>query len=117
MRSLIVLLLVGLAAWYFTIGIRFGLVTEWPTQIFNGNGTSTYEKEIFTPKYPLNIRGTCNTLSGKLTIRVLTPSRQVLASTVCTKGPKNVSINLVPGVGKYPLELKFERYFGSIDVR
>jgi hypothetical protein len=116
MRSLIVLAIIGLAVWYFTIGIRIGLLTDWPTQIFNGNGTNTYTKDIVYDKYALTVIGTCTTSSGKATISVTSPQGRTLASVQCTKGKQNVNIKLVPGLGKFPLIVKMEKFTGNIDV-
>ncbi len=116
MRSLVVLAIIGLAVWYFTIGIRIGLLTDWPTQIFNGNGTNTYTKEIVYDKYQLTLVGTCTTSSGKATISFTSPQGRTLAGVVCSKGTQAVNIKLLPGIGKFPLIVKLEKFTGNIDV-
>jgi hypothetical protein len=117
MRTLVVFAIIGLAVWYFTIGIRIGLIGEWPTQIFNGNGTASYVEEIVFRTYPVDVTGSCSTQSGKATISITNQQGQVLSSVQCTKGMTVVNMRIRPGIGKYPVLIKLEKYFGTLNIR
>ncbi|MBC7645692.1 MAG: hypothetical protein H7095_01080 [Pseudopedobacter sp.] len=115
MRELFVIALIGIGIWYFTIGVRIGLVGTWPTTLVNAKGTNNYSVTILRDGNTVTIKGTCTTWSGKVEIYLQGPRGQVLGSAVCSKGTQSLNIVYIAVMADYNVQVKMESYSGRLD--
>ncbi|MBB6096832.1 hypothetical protein HNR42_000244 [Deinobacterium chartae] len=115
MRGLLLLLVVALAALYFTIGIRVGYVSEMPTWLFNAQGSNSYAKMVSDTATPVEVSGSCDGRSGRMTLTLRYPNGQVAGSQACIPGNRRVFLRAGGTPGMYNLRVDLERYTGRVD--
>lgn len=122
MRYLIPALLILAALWYFTTGVRLGMVTYTPTIMFNANGKSTYTVRAAEERQQVGIAGTCKVTSGVATIRLLSPGGTQVAGQACERAPNgqagNWSVNLLGSgnAGLYKVVLEYKNFSGQLEL-
>ena len=115
MRELFVIALIGIGIWYFTIGVRVGLIGTWPTTLLNAKGTNNYPVTILRDGNSVTIRGSCTTWSGKAAIYLLGPKGQVLGSALCSKDIQTLNIVYKAVMAEYNVQVKMDGYSGRLD--
>lgn len=116
MRYVILVVLAALAAWYFTTGIRLGIVTGGTVTMFNANGTSKYPFKTDGPNQQVGVTGSCNVQKGSITLRLLDSRGTQVAGQQCPKG--NWSFNLMSSgeVGEYNVEVQYHAFTGKLTL-
>jgi hypothetical protein len=115
MRELFVIALIGIGIWYFTIGVRIGLIGTWPTTILNAKGTNNYPVTILRDGNTVTIKGTCTTWSGKASIYLQGPRGEALGSALCSKDTQSLDIRYKAVEGEYNVQVIMESYSGRLD--
>ncbi len=115
MRQLVVIALIGIAVWYFTIGVRVGLIGTWPTTLLNAKGTNNYGVTVLRDGNTLTVKGSCTTFSGKLSLYVLGPRNEVLSSALCNKDTQAINLVVKAVKADYNVQVKMEAYSGRLD--
>jgi len=115
MRQLAVIALIGIAVWYFTIGVRVGLIGTWPTTLFNAKGTNNYPITVLRDGNTLTIAGSCTTYGGKLEIYVLGPRNEVVSSAQCSKATQSLNLKVRAVKADYNVQVKMEGFSGRLD--
>lgn len=122
MKYFIPILLALLAGWYFTTGVRLGLVTFTPTTMFNANGSASYNLRAFEDKQQVGLVGSCRVTAGRATIVLLSPSGTQVAGQECvpaaTGEAGHWSINVVGRgqPGNYKAVVNYSNFNGSIEL-
>jgi len=115
MRQLLVIALIGIGVWYFTIGVRIGLIGTWPTTLFNAKGTNNYPITVLRDGNTLSVKGSCTTYGGKLEIYVLGPQSQVVSSAQCNKDTQSLNLSVLAVKADYNVQVKMEGFSGRLD--
>ncbi len=115
MRQLLVIALIGIAVWYFTIGVRVGLIGTWPTTLLNAKGTNNYPFTVLRDGNTLSVTGSCTTWGGKLEVYILGPRREVLGSALCSKATQTLNMRVRAVKADYNVQVKMEAYSGRLE--
>lgn len=116
MRYFLPILLVLAAAWYFTTGVRLGMVTFTPTQMFNANGESTYNIRAFEDYHQVGMTGSCDVKSGEADIRLYAPGGSQVAGQACQKGKWSINISGRGSTGFYRVVVNYHSFSGRIEL-
>jgi hypothetical protein len=117
MRLLVVVLLLALAALYFTFGLRVGYVTLTPTYMVNATGENKYTFRVYDQNQEVGVRGSCSVTSGRATFRLTDPKGTQIAGQVCPKGQWALNVLGTGDVGNYKLTIDLEKFTGVIDIK
>jgi len=115
MRQLAVIALIGIAVWYFTIGVRVGLIGTWPTTLLNAKGTNNYPITVLRDGNTLSVKGSCTTWGGKLEVYLLGPRQEVLGSAQCSKATQSLNLSIRAVKADYNVQIKMEAFSGRLD--
>lgn len=118
MRYALPILLLLAAAWYYTTGIRVGLVTFTPTTMINANGKATYHLRAFEDQKQIGFTGTCTVKSGQAVVRLLRPNGSQAAGQTCSSGGPwaiNVQEKSIPG--NYKTVVEYRNFNGKIELK
>ena len=117
MRYALPILLLLAAAWYFTTGIRVGLVTFTPATMINANGKSQYKIRAYEEKQQVGLTGTCTVKSGRATIRLNRPDGTSVAGQECqTGGPWSINVRSQGAAGFYTASVEYNNFNGKIEL-
>lgn len=117
MRYALPILLLLAAAWYFTTGIRVGLVTFTPATMINANGKSKYKIRAFETKQVVGVQGTCTVKSGKATVTLYRPDGTPVAAQDCLPGgPWSLSMQGQGSAGMYQATINYRNFNGKIEL-
>ena len=117
MRLLVAVLVLALAALYFTFGLRLGYVTLTPTYLFNATGENKYTFRVYDQSQEVGVRGTCKVSSGQATFRLTDPKGTQIAGQVCPRGQWGLNVLGTGDVGNYKLTIDLEKFSGTIDIK
>lgn len=118
MRYFIPILLLLAAAWYFTTGIRVGLVTFTPATMINANGKATYHLRAFEDKKQVGFIGSCTVKSGLAVVRLLRPDGTQAAGQEClTGGPWSINVQERSVPGNYRAVVEYKNFNGTIELK
>ncbi|MFC6590887.1 hypothetical protein ACFP81_01780 [Deinococcus lacus] len=119
MRVTLAFLALIIAGLYFTVGVRLGMVTLMPVQMFNAEGISNYKFSVPDSKGRVGVKGTCSVSSGKATLVLLDPKGHPLGGAECIRSAQPWAINLMGGgqTGNYTLQINYQKFSGKIDLK
>lgn len=117
MRYVLLILLAAVAALYFTLGIRIGLLNLTDTYLFNATGQSSYKYRTHESDQHIALTGTCDVRRGKVTLRFMDPKGTQLAGQECSTAGK-FSLSLTGGgqAGDYTLIANYKNFSGHIKL-
>lgn len=118
MRYIILVLLIALAALYFTTGIRLGIVTGGGSvQMFNANGVANYPMRTADTLQQIGMVGSCEVTKGTATLRLLNSDGVQLAGQTCSRG--KWSVNLMTGgeIGGYTVQVNYKNFTGKMNLQ
>ncbi|GAA5501630.1 hypothetical protein Dxin01_01366 [Deinococcus xinjiangensis] len=117
MRYVLLVLLAAVAALYFTIGIRIGILDISDVYLFNANGTSTFNYRTFDTDQHIRLLGVCDVKSGEVTLRFLDPNNQQVAGQTCaTRGKYSLDLTGGGATGIYTLEVQYKKFTGHLNL-
>ncbi len=117
MRYILLILLVALAALYFTIGIRIGVLNLSDVYLFNANGGSSFSFRTFDTDQNVRLSGVCDVKRGEVTLRFTNPAGQQVASAMCNT-PGKYGLDLAGGgvTGIYTLKVEYKHFSGHLKL-
>ncbi|WP_293914154.1 hypothetical protein [Deinococcus sp.] len=114
-RVVLAVLVLGLVALYFTIGVRLGYVTVTPLYLFNAQGQTSYPFRLYD-EGKLVVNGQCEGRSGLATLRFLSPDGTELSSVKCPPGKWSLDMSGEGTKGIYTLVVDYKKYSGSMEL-
>lgn len=115
MRVFWLLVVVAVAALYFTVGLRAGSLTFTPLYLLNAQGKSTYTFPTYDSG-KLELTGSCQGQSGNVTFRFLAPDGTELSAVRCPPGTFSLSLSGAGDPGTYTLSANYQHYTGKVEV-
>lgn len=117
MRWFLIVLVLGIGALAYFFGLRVGYVSLTPTVMYNATGVNNYTYRTVEVSSRLILNGRCETRSGQVTLRLLSPTNRQVASALCSAGT-SFGLNLQGGgeIGFYRLTVEFDRFTGLIEL-
>lgn len=116
MRLLVLVLILALAAVYFTIGLRFGYVTLTPTYMWNATGQNSYAFRTLEADQSVGVKGSCQVRSGQAIVRLYDPKGGQVAGQSCQKGKWALNITGTGAAGNYRLVVDLNKFSGVLDL-
>lgn len=117
MRYVLLIALAIVAALYFTIGIRIGVLNISDTYFFNVTGQSSYKYHTYEAGQRIALTGVCDVKKGKVTLRFIDPNGTQLAGQECSTAGK-FSLSLTGGgqAGDYTLMANYKNFSGHLKL-
>lgn len=118
MRYLLLLLLAALAALYFTVGIRIGMLNISDMYLFNVSGHSKYNYRTYAADQNIALTGVCDVKSGTVTLRFFDPQGNELGKGQQCAQRGQYALNLVGGgmTGVYKLQVDYAKFTGHLKI-
>jgi hypothetical protein len=114
-RVVLVVLILGLVALYFTIGVRLGYATVTPLYLFNAQGKTSYPFRLYD-EGQLIVTGQCEGRSGDATLRFLAPDGTELSSVRCPPGKWSLNMGGQGLKGIYTLVVDYKKFSGRMEL-
>ncbi|WP_425147634.1 hypothetical protein [Deinococcus sp.] len=118
MRTLTVLLLLLAAALlvvaYNYGGIKLGIVTVTPTQMWNVTGEGSYS--YLNIGNGVTVQGTCQASSGVAVLRLYSNDGLQIAGQQCSKGDWSIQLATKGALLPYRLSTEYRHFSGNIDI-
>lgn len=117
MRYVLLVALVAVAALYFTVGLRLGVLNLSGAYLLNAQGTNRYPYRTFDNDQQVTLIGACDVKQGKVVLRFLDPSGTQIAGQECNM-PGRFGLNLGAGgaSGVYTLEVEYQKFTGHLSL-
>lgn len=115
MRVFWLLVVVVLAALYFTVGMRAGSLSFTPLYLLNAQGKNTYTFPTYQAG-KLELTGNCQGKSGTVTFRFLAPDGTELSAVRCPPGTFSLSLSGAGDPGTYSLSADYQHYTGKVEI-
>lgn len=117
MRYLLPVLLILAAIWYFTTGIRVGVVTFTPTYMANANGSASYRIRAFDERQQVGYSGGCQVRSGQAVIQFFNPAGNLAAQPIqCVSGNWSINVLGSGAPGFYKAVVNYKNFTGKITL-
>ena len=118
MRWILLLLILGAAGLYFTVGIRVGIVPQTPAFFANATGTNVYPVSVRTPEAEIEVRYELSVNSGELEVRLVSQGRELWRQRALpgrtVRGRQSFPVD--GGAGLNRIELRLDGVTGSANL-
>lgn len=118
MRWILVLLILGAAALYFTVGIRVGILPQTPAYYANAVGTNVYPVSVRTPEAQIDVRYEFRVNSGELEVRLVSQGRELWRERArpgrTVRGRQSFPVDGGAGISR--IELRLDGVTGAVNL-
>lgn len=117
MRYILLIIVLALTGWYFTTGIRLGMVTSGNVRMYNANGSAEYPLRTAETYQKLRVTGSCDVQKGTATLHFYDPKGAAIGSQVCRIGKWKINKEMGGQAGYYKMIIHYHNYTGTLNIQ
>lgn len=117
MKVLLALVVIGLGALYYFMGIKVGLLPDTPLYALNVQGKSEYPFRLYGTGQ-IDVKGSCDVKSGSATVNFLAPDGTPITNPVkCIKGKWSLNMGTQGSAGFYRVTVNYKHFTGILKLQ